>query len=795
MKKSRLLQKTLLLGVTGMLLFPATVSAASSYYKVDKYGELYDYKGSQNVTIRENTSAISYDAFSDNKTTSFTVAAGNPYFKSVNGVLYTKDGKTLVKCPSEKTGSFTIPSTVTKIARNAFLKCQKLNHITIPSSVTQIGNDAFSDCKNVTSITFNANIKTIPDYCFYNCASLDSITIPDGVTKICRNAFTKCTNLKSVSFSNELTSIQYEAFKKCESLASITIPKKVTEISSSTFEGCCNLKSVTLHNKVTTIASYAFLKCNNLVNIKNTENISYIGYSAFGDCKKLTKFSFGEDLHTISSYAFSNCTSLGNVFLPASVREIGNGAFCGAASSISVSSDNEFFSSEKGLLLNKSKSTLIQIPYGQKGNLTIPKTVTRVKDNAINSTLITTLTYPDNVKELTNRNIYNCPNLTTIHLPANLQKVYSRYYNPSHSECPKLSKILISKKNPNFSSYDGVLYNKNRTKLCFYPYGKRGTLKIPAECFKLTKQIRVNKLSSIKVAKGNEHYSSVNGALLNYSETKIVGFPCKQETYRISKEIQNIYYLTNNKAILSLNSVTCAKKNPYFYAKDGVVFEKNKKNNTLLFYPAHKKGDYTVPSSTTYIDDYAFEDSYYLTKLTITKNVKRYSSNRLSFFGCEALKEIKVDEGNLNSIRLRFSKDDNKKLTKITFPSNVMSIKITGLPKNVNIYGWDNTGAQTIAKKYNCNYIRRGTVPEKVSGMKMKKIVDKYELTWNRVQGVSGYQIYTKYETLAEISGSSKTSYKINNLYDIDASRIYVRPYQIQNGKKVYGKGNSLYIY
>ena len=229
MKKSRLLQKTLFAGITGMLLFPATVSAASSYYKVDKYGELYDYKGSQNVTIRENTSAISCDAFDDEEITSFSVASGNSYFKSVNGVLYTKDGKTLVRFPTEKKGSFTIPSTVTKIAMNAFLDCD-LEHVTIPSSVTSIEDNAFAGCYRLTSASIKAKIKTIPSYCFSDCLSLKSVSIPSSVTKIADNAFYNCEKLKSISLPANLETLRYKSFSGCESLTTVTIPKKVTSI-------------------------------------------------------------------------------------------------------------------------------------------------------------------------------------------------------------------------------------------------------------------------------------------------------------------------------------------------------------------------------------------------------------------------------------------------------------------------------------------------------------------------------------------------------------------------------------
>ena len=62
-----------------------------------------------------------------------TVDAENPNFKSVGGVVYSKDGKTLILCPPGKTGEFTIPAQATMIAPYAFRTCRKLTSIVLPN--------------------------------------------------------------------------------------------------------------------------------------------------------------------------------------------------------------------------------------------------------------------------------------------------------------------------------------------------------------------------------------------------------------------------------------------------------------------------------------------------------------------------------------------------------------------------------------------------------------------------------------------------------------------------------------
>ena len=81
-----------------------------------------------------------------------TVDAGNLNYSSLSGVLYDKTKTTLIQCPTSKSGSFMIPSSVTSIGEYAFESCSGLTSVTIPSSVTSIGRYAFDGCNGLTSI-------------------------------------------------------------------------------------------------------------------------------------------------------------------------------------------------------------------------------------------------------------------------------------------------------------------------------------------------------------------------------------------------------------------------------------------------------------------------------------------------------------------------------------------------------------------------------------------------------------------------------------------------------------------
>jgi hypothetical protein len=98
-------------------------------------------------------------------------------YSATNGILFSKDSKTLVRYPASKVDtSYTIPSSVTAIKDGAFESCSGLSSISIPSSVTFIGKQAF-----------------------YGCSSLSSIVIPSSVTGIGKGAFEDCIGLSAES--------------------------------------------------------------------------------------------------------------------------------------------------------------------------------------------------------------------------------------------------------------------------------------------------------------------------------------------------------------------------------------------------------------------------------------------------------------------------------------------------------------------------------------------------------------------------------------------------------------------
>ena len=159
------------------------------------------------VTIPDSVTTIGGGAFYNcTRLKSIKVSENNTTYKSIDGNLYTKDGKTLVQYAIGKSDtSFTIPDIVTTIGYAAFYYCTSLTSVTIPDSVTTIGNSAFSWCDSLTSVTIPDSVTTIGDHAFAYCSSLTSVTIGNSVTTIGELAFYNCKSLTSVIFKDTTT--------------------------------------------------------------------------------------------------------------------------------------------------------------------------------------------------------------------------------------------------------------------------------------------------------------------------------------------------------------------------------------------------------------------------------------------------------------------------------------------------------------------------------------------------------------------------------------------------------------
>ena len=246
--------------VSGYIKIPSEIDG----YSVTSIGSkaFADCGSLTSVVIGNSLTSIGDMAFADcDSLKEFVVSPNNPDYKSVNGLLLSKDGKTLI---AGVNGDITIPDSVTSIGGGAFRGCSNLTSVVIPNSVTSIGYSAFEDCSSLTSVVIGNSVTSIGGGAFRGCSNLTSVVIPDSVTSIESEAFWGCRSLTSVVIPDSVTSIGYSAFKDCGSLTSVVIGNSVTSIGVRAFAWCGRLMSVVIPNSVTSIESEAFWGCRSL---------------------------------------------------------------------------------------------------------------------------------------------------------------------------------------------------------------------------------------------------------------------------------------------------------------------------------------------------------------------------------------------------------------------------------------------------------------------------------------------------------------------------------------------------
>ena len=146
-----------------------------------------DCSNLRSVSIPSSVKKIDHSSFFPCMAlTSFEVSPENQIYSSVDGLLCSKDGKTVV---AGLYGKMEIPLGVTTIGRSAFLHREWLNEVTIPPTVTSIGPWAFADCVNLTSATFPSCVTNIGMSAFAGRNKLSTVMIPTCLTNIVRSAF------------------------------------------------------------------------------------------------------------------------------------------------------------------------------------------------------------------------------------------------------------------------------------------------------------------------------------------------------------------------------------------------------------------------------------------------------------------------------------------------------------------------------------------------------------------------------------------------------------------------------
>ena len=356
--------------------------------------------------------------------------------------------------------------------------------ITVKSDTVSISESAFKDCANLTAILIPSSVKHIDKYAFYNCQGLTKLNFNDGIERIENDAFGSCEKLTSVNFSETLKNIGAFAFVECKKLSEITIPQSVTSVGEYAFSGCENLASVTVSDDLPYVGGRAFEKTKWLNS--QPDGVVYIGKSAYGykgDMPKNTELSLKSGITNISGYAFYEEKNLTSVKIPETVNRIGNWAFLDCEGLKNVNIPDGVKRIESWTFSNCSSLTNITVPDSvtvldglafsyctNLKNIELSKNLTEIGMGALSHcTSLETIDIPDSVIIMDNIAMAGCSELKSVNIGSNLKTVGGQVF----AGCTSLEKVNVNLNNKNYTSENGIWYDKNKTKIILYPYNKK----------------------------------------------------------------------------------------------------------------------------------------------------------------------------------------------------------------------------------------------------------------------------------------------------------------------------------
>ena len=309
--------------------------------------------------------------------------------------------------------------------------------------------------------------------------------------------------------------------------------------------------------------------------------------------------------------AFISCTSLVGITLPYGITAIGEFVFAGCSNLSSL------------ILPESLKSTSYRDLNGCTAlkSIVLPDSLETIGIQSFDSTGLTSITIPKNVKTIG---------------------------DDAFASSTSLAEVIVDSENQYFKAIDGVLYNKEETKLLYYPAAKTGSFVIPNSVTTIGGySFYHSKLSNLTIP---ESVTSIGDRAFEACSLTSITLPnslktidseafalCSNlTTVTIPKSVTSIYRSPFS-GCSNLTEINVEEGNSKYVSVDGVLFDKDK--TLLICYPAGSSAtSYTIPNTVKKIGTYAFNRCSKLTSITISDSVDYINS--YGIYSCTSLSSI-----------------------------------------------------------------------------------------------------------------------------------------------------------
>ena len=368
------------------------------------------------------------------------VSEENPYYCSVDGVVYDKEMRTLVVFPRAKEGAYAVPDAVTNIDclinNISYYKVQlelgnsntgyavedgviynsdktivyacdktKTGKYVMPDSVTTINEGAFQEC-SFSEVIVSENVSEIVYAAFSYSMELEKVVLPGKLKAIAGGAFSECEKLAEADLPSGLEILENSAFYKT-GITSVTIPGTVTEVGYGAYKES-QVAELTLEEGIEVIWGEAFTGTQ-LKNVMIADSIAHMGPSVFANTP-LENVTIGASLESISNGAFAN-TNLTTVTIPENIAEIGEYAFANSMLEEAIIERNDVYIFEGAF----SGCPLKEID--------LKDGVVAIADYAFYGNQAESIVIPDSVTDVTYKSFAESKKLLNIDVPDDLESI------------------------------------------------------------------------------------------------------------------------------------------------------------------------------------------------------------------------------------------------------------------------------------------------------------------------------------------------------------------------------------
>ena len=397
-----------------------------------------------------------------------SVSAG--VFTVANEVLFQNQNTVLFAYPPAKVlSSYTAPTSVTKVAPDAFNSAATLTSIVLPDSVTEIGERAFSYCNILSRINSSqsttfilpTSLVTIKAQAFRNLPLLARLELPATLQEIGEACFLSSLNLETVIFKSIFPpAVLPLAFKSVKSTAFGVYPQRLQGVNLwSTF----TIEDLPLYETSTSASQFTYVQVNQTIEITkylgttavdvsvpsvinglpvvaiNTrafanrpvralivpEGVLRIGDSAFEGCT-LTSIQLPSSLLTLGTKAFYQAYSLSSVNIPPQVTEILSNVF-------------SYTSSLQAIVIPSTVRYVRSQAFAYCGlrSVTLPSSISYESTAFAGSSVLQSVVFENGTTSIASQMFSTCPNLTSVTLPNTLDLIGSSAF----SQCTSLRTI------------------------------------------------------------------------------------------------------------------------------------------------------------------------------------------------------------------------------------------------------------------------------------------------------------------------------------------------------------------